>query len=172
MKARQQYNMKRARGSMAGLAMLLVICLSGGCAKSDPTISVADDDPEMVAAIAKARASLPEFWDAFGRGTPNESDFSLKVAIKDKHRTEHFWLTDLERKDGKVFGTVGNDPDIVSNVKLELLAEVFNLFNHFNPYSYNTNANSAAYGAPTAAGGSGYLEFAPRQLQFIGRISF
>ena len=61
---------------------------------------------------------------------------------------------------------------IGERVKAIVAVEVFNLFNHFNPYSYNTNANSAAYGAPTAAGGSGYLEFAPRQLQFIGRISF
>jgi hypothetical protein len=61
---------------------------------------------------------------------------------------------------------------IGERVKAIVAVEVFNLFNHFNPYSYNTNANSAAYGTPTAAGGSGYLEFAPRQLQFIGRISF
>ncbi|WP_187143185.1 TonB-dependent receptor [Terriglobus albidus] len=61
---------------------------------------------------------------------------------------------------------------IGEKIKGIVAVEVFNLFNHFNPYSYNTNANSSAYGTPTAAGGSGYLEFAPRQLQFIGRISF
>jgi hypothetical protein len=61
---------------------------------------------------------------------------------------------------------------IGERVKAIVAVEVFNLFNHFNPYTYNTNANSPLYGSPTSAGGSGFLEFAPRQLQFIGRISF
>ena len=50
--------------------------------------------------------------------------------------------------------------------------EAFNLFNHSNYYSYTTNANSSAYGKPSTAGGSGYLEFAARQLQFLVRFQF
>ena len=61
---------------------------------------------------------------------------------------------------------------IRERVKVILAVEVFNMMNHFNPYSYTTNANSASYGQPSSAQGSGYLEFAARQLQFLGRLTF
>jgi uncharacterized protein YegJ (DUF2314 family) len=86
--------------------------------EDDKTISVSSDDAEMNAAIAKARASLPDFWQIYEKPEHGESGFSLKVKITDKEQAEHFWVVDIERKDGKIFGTINNDPDIVKNVKL------------------------------------------------------
>jgi uncharacterized protein YegJ (DUF2314 family) len=103
------------------IALLLIAVLAtalDGCSKEHNTISVAADDQEMNAAIAKARATLPQFWQTFEKREHGESDFSLKVEITDKKQTEHFWLSDIERKDGKVFGTINNDPDKVGSVKL------------------------------------------------------
>lgn len=57
-------------------------------------------------------------------------------------------------------------------VKASVGVEVFNLFNHTNPYTYTTVANSSSYGQAASAGGSTYLEFASRQIQFLGRVSF
>ena len=51
-------------------------------------------------------------------------------------------------------------------------AEVFNMLNHFNPYSFSTNANASSFGQPSSAQGSGFLEFGPRQMQFLARLSF
>ena len=79
---------------------------------------VEDDDPEMLSAIAKARETLPQFWQAFEQRVPGELVFSLKVKITDKKGAEHFWLTEIERRDGQIFGTINNDPNIVSSVKL------------------------------------------------------
>jgi uncharacterized protein YegJ (DUF2314 family) len=93
----------------------VVGCSSGP--SRDPVTSVAEDDSEMNAAIAKARASLPSFWQKFDHPGPGETDFALKVAIKDSNGTEHFWLVDLERKDGNITGTINNDPEIVKTVK-------------------------------------------------------
>jgi hypothetical protein len=56
--------------------------------------------------------------------------------------------------------------------KVTLGVEAFNLFNHTNPYTYTTVANSTNYGKPATAGGSGVLEYAARQLQFLVRFSF
>jgi len=84
----------------------------------DRTISVSSDDAEMNAAIARARASLPDFWRVFEKRDRGETDFSLKVKITDKEKVEHFWVVDIERKDGKIFGIINNDPDIVQHVKL------------------------------------------------------
>ena len=38
--------------------------------------------------------------------------------MTDNGKIEHFWVIDIERKDGKITGTINNDPDIVHNVKL------------------------------------------------------
>lgn len=56
--------------------------------------------------------------------------------------------------------------------KAVLGVEVFNMLNHTNPYSYTTVANSPKYGQPASAGGSTYLEYAARQLQFLARLTF
>ena len=100
--------------------LLIAVLISAvtGCSKQDTVISVTKDDPEMNAAIANARAALPQFWQTFEKREHGESDFALKVKITDPKGTEHFWLTDIERKDGKTLGTINNDPDIVRNVKL------------------------------------------------------
>jgi uncharacterized protein YegJ (DUF2314 family) len=96
---------------------VLFVALAG-CSKKDKVIFVEDDDPEMLAAIAKARGSMPDFWQVFEKRPRGESNFSLKVKISDQKGTEFFWLNPIERKDGKTFGTINNDPDIVSSVKL------------------------------------------------------
>ena len=100
------------------MAVLTILALLSGCSKQDKVVSVADDDPEMLAAIAKARDTLPEFWTVFDKREHGESGFAMKVKITDKSGSEHFWATDLERRDGKIMGTINNEPNIVSTVKL------------------------------------------------------
>ena len=103
------------------LAICLLSIVSTGCSdrgKEDKVVTVEDDDAEMNAAIAKARASLPQFWAAFEKRTNGESDFALKVQITDSNGTEHFWATEIERRDGNIMGTINNDPNIVESVKL------------------------------------------------------
>lgn len=103
-------------------SILLIIGVSlallTACSKRDKVVFVTDDDPEMVAAIAKARSTLPQFWQAFEKRDRGETKFSLKIRITDKKRIEHFWVTDIERQDGKVMGTISNAPNIVASVKL------------------------------------------------------
>jgi uncharacterized protein YegJ (DUF2314 family) len=86
---------------------------------SDAVINVESSDTEMNAAISKARASLPEFWTKLDAPATAESDFSLKVAIEGtgSGEVEHFWLTDIMRKDGKIVGVISNDPETVKSVK-------------------------------------------------------
>ena len=98
--------------------LLIGILLICACSKQDKVVNVQEDDAEMNAAIAKARSTLPEFWKTFQKPEHGETDFSLKVKITDSNGTEHFWASDIERKDGKVRGTINNDPDIVRSVKL------------------------------------------------------
>jgi uncharacterized protein YegJ (DUF2314 family) len=78
---------------------------------------VSESDPEMAAAIAQAQETLPQFWQVFEARDHGESDFLLVVRITDKGRTEHFVITDFERRDGKTLITIRSDPKVVSNVR-------------------------------------------------------
>jgi uncharacterized protein YegJ (DUF2314 family) len=90
----------------------------------DRVVNVAGSDAEMNAAIAKARSLLPGFWEIFANPQHGETDFSIKVRIDDGKKHEHFWTRDIERKDGKIFATIDDDPEIVKNVKMDQRIEV------------------------------------------------
>jgi len=109
--------MNRIRKSILVLAAFLLVMVTA-CSKGDKTIGVAEKDPEMTAAISKARETLPQFWQVFDKRAHGESGFSLKVRITDTKGTEHFWATDIDRREGKLMGNINNDPDIVSSVRL------------------------------------------------------
>ncbi len=103
---------------IASLNFCLVLSLFAACSKRDKVINVEEDDPEMVAAIKTARETLPHFWQICEKPARGETNFALKVKITDKRGTEHFWATDVVRRDGKILGTINNDPNIVNSVKL------------------------------------------------------
>lgn len=106
------------------ISVLLVAALAllvGGCSDrsvDDRVVTVASDDAEMNAAIARARETLPHFWEVFEKPARGESDFALKVEITEGSEAEHFWLIDIERRDGKTFGTINNEPEFVDTVRL------------------------------------------------------
>lgn len=102
----------RTVGAFAALALILV---SAAWAK-DKVVQVPNEDREMSQAITTARAKLAMFWEVYERKPHNESDFNLKVRISDGRNAEHFWLSDIERRDGKLYGVVANDPNNVHTV--------------------------------------------------------
>ena len=81
-----------------------------------PTISVADDDPRMLAAIAEARRRFPEFVKAFrerqGQG------FSVKAPFAEGQKVEHIWLSVKAIDETFVDGILDNDPVDVTHVRL------------------------------------------------------
>lgn len=103
---------------------LILILLLAACSKEDKVSIVASDDPEMNAAIAKARASLPQFWREFNHPEQSESGFSLKVRISDQGKVEHFWTIDIKRQGDKIIGTINNDAEMVKTVKLGDTVEI------------------------------------------------
>jgi uncharacterized protein YegJ (DUF2314 family) len=107
------------RPSQTALALIgVLLTLLTACSKRDKVVGIGDDDPEMVTAIAKARQTLPQFWQVFDKREHGESNFVLVVRITDKGHVEHFLATDFERRDGKTMVTISNNPNIVASVKL------------------------------------------------------
>jgi hypothetical protein len=56
-----------------------------------------------------------------------------------------------------------------NNVSVELLGELFNVFNRKNFGAYNTTITSASFGQPVASSGTAYV---PRQGQLGLRVNF
>ena len=108
------------RATIAILFMGILATTGVACSEHerDKVVNVATDDPEMLAAIAQARRTLPTFWQVFETPDRGERGFALKVRVTDKTGTEHFWVTDIARRDGTISGTINNDPNLVGNVKL------------------------------------------------------
>jgi uncharacterized protein (TIGR03067 family) len=88
--------------------------------KSDPPpVQVERDDPDMAAAIAKARSSVDEFINALTNPEPSQSAFSVKVAVQDGDEVEHLWLVPVRYENGQFIGRVNNEPQMVSTVKFD-----------------------------------------------------
>ena len=99
--------------------VLLALLILSGCARnqsSDTLIKGGYDEKEMDAAIDRARSEVDSFIAEMTKG--NGTDFAVKVPIQDKDETEHFWLTDIVYRNGKFEGVIGNEPGIVTNVKV------------------------------------------------------
>ena len=71
----------------------------------------------------------------------------------------------LHKVDMRVTKTVA----LPNSVSIELLAEVFNVFNRKNYGAYNTTITSSSFGQPVATSGNAYV---PRQGQLGVRVSF
>jgi uncharacterized protein YegJ (DUF2314 family) len=105
---------------------VLLTALSGcddrdaGGASSPPAqvMTVEEADPEMTAAMAKARETLPEFLAALRAPTPAQSAFTIKAPFRDGERIEYMSVTPVTF-DGKTFhGTLHDQPVSLHNIKL------------------------------------------------------
>jgi uncharacterized protein YegJ (DUF2314 family) len=104
-----------------------MICLLISCqkvqsnAEKDNTVSVSSEDAMMNTVIEEARATTPIFFEQMQKHEKGERDFSVKYPFEtepDSQVTvEHIWLVGLNIKDGKYYGTIGNEPDYLKNVK-------------------------------------------------------
>ena len=82
----------------------------------DKVVLFAESDPQMNAAVSKARSSLQEFWDRLSSPAANEDGFSLKIAIGENSATEHFWCNDIVGDAMKATCAIANDPQVVKSV--------------------------------------------------------
>lgn len=73
-----------------------------------PIIEVADDDPLMKEAVAKARTDWQKFVMAYeaGRG----ENFSVKAPVSHSGNTEFIWISVTSLEGERIYGTLGNDP--------------------------------------------------------------
>ncbi len=105
---------------------IAAICLSLllGCSDRDDssgrpeTLVTEYDQSEMDRAIAEARRTLPSFLERWKSPRPGDSEFFVKVRIRDGSATEHFWLGEPALEGERFEGTIDNDPGVVKNVRI------------------------------------------------------
>jgi uncharacterized protein YegJ (DUF2314 family) len=121
-------NVQRALGfaTMAAFILAIIGCKSDKRNVGDtveregqPPISyVADDDPKMTAAMAEARRTVDRFILSLNNPKPSQSSFSVKLLIEDGDHGEHMWILPVRYEGGKFYGTINNEPDKVTTVKI------------------------------------------------------
>lgn len=80
---------------------------------------VSSADTAMTWGIEKANLTLAYFQESLAKPRPEQQYFSVKAEIIDGRHTEHIWLTEPHfDAEGNMFGTVGNEPIDVGNVRL------------------------------------------------------
>jgi uncharacterized protein YegJ (DUF2314 family) len=111
--------MRNRIASMTLAFLLALVGIVAASAQNRPGFThVPSDDPEMIAAQAKARATLAEFWSKLERPGPGESDFALKVGLPvNATAQEHIWVANIQRGGGKIFGRISNEPVDLKTVK-------------------------------------------------------
>jgi len=101
---------------VCALALLGVPGCGGG--EDDATIEIAEDDPELLTARQRARASLSQFIYALENPRAGQTLFAVKAKFVDGDRVEYMWLTDLRYEDGEFTGVLNNEPSVVSNISM------------------------------------------------------
>jgi len=79
---------------------------------------VAEDDAKMTTAIATARSTVGQFVLVLEKPAAYQSDFAVKLPIRDGDTVEHMWVTGLKFRNGRFSGTIDNEPDQVKTVHL------------------------------------------------------
>ncbi len=81
-----------------------------------PLVWVAEDDPLMQQAVARAREHWSEFVAAY-EATAGEN-FSVKAPVSYSDRTEFIWLNVTALEGEQVYGTLASDPGDLGPLKL------------------------------------------------------
>ena len=86
----------------------------------EPIATVSGDDEEMAQAVEQARNRWPEFVEAFENRTPDaDQNFAIKAEFRDGDVSEFIWVGVTAIEGDAIYGTLGNEPVNVTNVKLD-----------------------------------------------------
>jgi uncharacterized protein YegJ (DUF2314 family) len=116
--------MRRLRSAGCLLAAILLIANGPAAAQTtlekasrDEVFNIPQGDPDMAAAMRKARASLPEFFKLAASPKPSMKNFQVKVAVRHSTGREFFWIRPFERKGNSFSGQLANTPRVIQHLK-------------------------------------------------------
>lgn len=75
------------------------------------------EDPAMNAAIARARATLPQFLPRLQKPPAGQSYLGVKVRVGDRSTGEHIWLYEVRYQGGRIVGRLVDDAELFPKFK-------------------------------------------------------
>jgi uncharacterized protein YegJ (DUF2314 family) len=113
---------------VAIFSLAIAACQQQSAASSTSSVVVDDDsthhgfgirsdDPEMNAAIQKARDLFPRFDSAFSKGKVNKEESIIKVKYRDEDKAEYLWVGNLFKVDDQYWGVILDSPYVVKGLK-------------------------------------------------------
>ena len=96
----------------AALAVLGSPTMSVRAEERSSVIDFRNGDPEINAAIAQARSTLPKFWASYEAPKPSETGHSLKARFPyGSNSSEHIWMAEVKKiGDNRYSGQFANAP--------------------------------------------------------------
>lgn len=91
--------------ALAGVALGAWLSPRAAAQNRDPA-----NHPAIAEAVARARKTLPEFMERWQANEPQDTGYALKVAIGDQNGIEHLWVSQLQRRDGRIYGLIDTKP--------------------------------------------------------------
>lgn len=102
---------------LAILPLVIAACDERSSRDDANFISVPPDDKEMNAAIAEARARLPEFLAALQRGGTDIGAFSIKAKYEMPSGAEYIWVGAVTYNGKTYSGRLDNVPHYIKGLK-------------------------------------------------------
>jgi uncharacterized protein YegJ (DUF2314 family) len=103
----------RVRAAAAACALFVSAC----GAPPENVAKVAANDPAMVAAVGRARATVGELVRRVENPPAAQQYLAAKVEMVEGDSREHMWVTHLRLQDGVLHGKLDNDPVLLREVK-------------------------------------------------------
>lgn len=104
-------------------AICLLVATVCGCSphqgRSRSAAMPADEEKKMAQAMAEGRATLDQFLARLDSPQTGDSDFSLRVRIKDHNGIEYLWVSGVKVEEDGFSGVIESEPDIVQSVALD-----------------------------------------------------
>ncbi|OYQ35444.1 hypothetical protein CHU93_01695 [Sandarakinorhabdus cyanobacteriorum] len=99
--------------AILGLALVAAFLLLRRWFGPPRGVHFAPDDPQLLAAKARARDGMPDFWAALIAADPADTDFMIKFNLHHGRAgaaPESIWARAIERRDGAIHGRLANPP--------------------------------------------------------------
>lgn len=81
-------------------------------AEGDPMVNFTEDDADMEAAIAAARATLPDFLAHAAKSDLSQGGWLVKWAHPVESGNEHIWVQLTKVSSGAIDGVLANEPNL------------------------------------------------------------
>lgn len=83
------------------------------------TLGLENEDPQMAAAVVKARTTVDEFIAALSQPSPSQSSFTVKVEVTQKDKDPvYLWLSPVRIERDTFVGNLSRQPRNLTEVEL------------------------------------------------------